>query len=138
MRVNVRHANRIFSLPENRLQKGITGGRDHGWKRQKERKLQRRCPGHSGQLSSRDCRHGPRCAWKDRRENLANADPDRLALAHVLHVPCVNARSSSAQPCCFRLGIQLVHNPHDDPTNQQRASDDEGAFEVLTDDFDQQ
>ncbi len=45
----------------------------------------------------------------------------------------MNPAADRRRPRCLPLRVHGVHNPHHDPANQQRASHDVQAFEVLPD-----
>ena len=62
------------------------------------RKLNSRAAGgHAGNLAGGDGGHGARGAGKDRRERLAEADPDRLADAHLFNVVGAGHRGAGSR-----------------------------------------
>ena len=103
----------------------VPGGGDHDGNGDEEGELERGGARHAGELAGGDGAHGAGGAGKDGGEDLAEADPDGLAHAHLIDV--------------LGLGIVAaapgVDGPHEDTADEEGELDDAKAFEVLADDL---
>src|SRR5579872_6618489 len=98
----------------------VAGGGQHGGDGEQEAEFESGGTAEAGHLARRDCRHGARHTWEDRRERLAQTDPDGLAEAHLFNV--VGGWLVAAGPD--------VDGPHDDAANEKRNGDDGEAAEI--------
>src|SRR5664279_4280780 len=114
----------------------VVAGRDHHRRDgEKEREFQRRGAAHPGEFSRRDGGHGARSSREDRREDLAEADPDGLPDGHLLHI---FGEFAAREGLVFRALVNCVDNPHDDATDDQGPRHKGQALQVLADDFGKQ
>src|SRR5690348_1521337 len=138
MRAHARDSNRILALAKNGLCQIVTCARHHDRYRQEERKFQGGWARHSYDLATGDRGHRARGSWEYGGKNLANADPDRLAESHILHMPGANTAAGSFRPCRFRFCVHRVHDPHYDSADDERHGDNEETLKVLANRLDQQ
>ena len=89
-----------------RFEQIVAGGDNHRRHRKKKRKLERGWTGKTGDLSGRNRTHRARRSGKNRRQNLARPDPNRLEQIHFFHV----RHPYSGKSC--------VDNPHHDAADK--------------------
>ena len=105
----------------NLLEQIPAGGGDHGGNRKQKAELEGRGPVETHKLAGGDGGHGARGAGKDRRERLAEADPD--GLGQVISSTCVVLGFVAVAPG--------VDDPHHDAADQQRHGHGVEAAQVL-------
>jgi hypothetical protein len=108
-------------LGVNLLDQVPSGGGDHGGNGDEEAELQGGGAVEADQLTGSDGGHGARGAGENRRERLAEADPDGLKKGHLLNV----VRAG------FAVGGPDVDDPHDDAADEQRVGHGLQAAQVL-------